>query len=181
MQTFDEALAAARHGDEEGWRRLFESVAGRVLGFLRSRGSPDPDGVAGEVMADVVRSIRRFEGSEDQFRSWVLVIAHRRMTDARRARGRDLSTPVDPHDMERAGSDDPEGSVLAMLESDRMRRLLDVLTDDQADVLALRIYGDLSLAETAERLGKPIGAVKALQHRGLAALRRHLDQPPVSP
>jgi DNA-directed RNA polymerase specialized sigma24 family protein len=54
------------------------------------------------------------------------------------------------------------------------RRLLAELTPDQADVLALRIYGDLSLPEVARTLGKPLTAVTSLQHRGLEALRKLL-------
>ena len=50
-------------------------------------------------------------------------------------------------------------------------RQLATLTDDQRAVLLLRVVADLSLAETAEVLGKPVGAVKALQHRALAKLR----------
>jgi RNA polymerase sigma-70 factor, ECF subfamily len=38
-------------------------------------------------------------------------------------------------------------------------------------VLLLRIVADLSLEQTAAVLGKKVGSVKSLQHRGLAALR----------
>jgi RNA polymerase sigma-70 factor (ECF subfamily) len=57
-------------------------------------------------------------------------------------------------------------------------RQLATLTDDQRAVLLLRVVADLSLAETADVLGKPVGAVKALQHRALARLRAALG--PVS-
>ena len=53
--------------------------------------------------------------------------------------------------------------------------LLAVLSPDQRDVVLLRIVADLSVEEVARLTGKREGAVKALQHRALAALRRHLD------
>ena len=55
-----------------------------VVGFLVARGSPDPEGVAGDVFLDVVTSIRRFEGDRRGFVAWVMTIARRRMIDARR-------------------------------------------------------------------------------------------------
>ena len=48
------------------------------------------------------------------------------------------------------------------------------LSPDQREVLLLRMGAGLSAPEVAETLGKTIGAVKALQHRGLASLARVL-------
>jgi DNA-directed RNA polymerase specialized sigma24 family protein len=56
----------------------------------------------------------------------------------------------------------------------RARDLLTGLTPDQRDVLVLRIFGELPLEQVAAILGKRQGAVKALQHRALATLRRTL-------
>jgi hypothetical protein len=42
------------------------------------------------------------------------------------------------------------------------------LSSDQRQVLLLRMAGGLTFPEVAELLGKTTGAVKALQHRGLA-------------
>ena len=46
---------------------------------------------------------------------------------------------------------------------------------DQRTVLVLRFYADLSLAEIAAELGKPIGTVKSTLHRGLARLKEQLS------
>ena len=48
------------------------------------------------------------------------------------------------------------------------------LTDAQRDVIMLRVVADLSIADVAEILGVRRGAVKALQHRAITALRKHL-------
>src|SRR3990172_9948603 len=82
---FAATLAAAKKGDERAWHQLFRIIAGRVVAFLVSRNTPDPEDVAAEVFADVVRSIRRFEGDRHAFVSWTLTIAHRRGVDAIRA------------------------------------------------------------------------------------------------
>jgi DNA-directed RNA polymerase specialized sigma24 family protein len=51
---------------------------------------------------------------------------------------------------------------------------LQQLASDQREVLLLRMFGGLTAPEVAAALGKTTGAVKALQHRGLASLARAL-------
>jgi RNA polymerase sigma-70 factor (ECF subfamily) len=53
--------------------------------------------------------------------------------------------------------------------------VLEKLVPEQRDVMVLRFVSDLSITETADVLGKSPGAVKALQHRALGALRRQLQ------
>ena len=49
------------------------------------------------------------------------------------------------------------------------------LDADQRTVVALRVVGQLTLEETAEVIGKSVGAVKQLQRRGLLALRERVE------
>ena len=53
---------------------------------------------------------------------------------------------------------------------------LDKLTSRQRAVLILRFLEGYETNEVARILDTSVGAVKALQHRGLAAMRRHLRQ-----
>ena len=48
------------------------------------------------------------------------------------------------------------------------------LSPDQRTVLLLRVVADLTAEQVAEITGKRVGAVRALQRRGLDALRRKL-------
>lgn len=174
---FDTRLEAATAGDEAAWRWLFRLISGRVVAFLIARGASDPEGVAGDTFLDIARSIRRFSGGESDFVSWSLTIAHRRLIDSRRAASRRLETATDPAVIEQADPGDVEETVLGLVEAARARRLFDHLTQDQAQVLALRIYGELTLPEIAHHLAKPLTAVTSLQHRGLERLRRLLTDP----
>ncbi len=67
-----------------------------------------------------------------------------------------------------------------MGEERALRRLAE-LTEDQRNGLALRVIADLTVDEVASILGKPRGAVKALQRRALATLRRRISAQAVSP
>ncbi len=48
---------------------------------------------------------------------------------------------------------------------------LDPLTEEQREVILLRVLGGLSVGQTAEALGRTHGAVRALQHRAIRTLR----------
>jgi RNA polymerase sigma-70 factor (ECF subfamily) len=59
--------------------------------------------------------------------------------------------------------------------TEKVRVALTKLTPDQRHVIVLKFIEGLSNQEVADALSKPVGAVKALQHRGLVALRHLLD------
>ena len=58
--------------------------------------------------------------------------------------------------------------------------MLDGLTTAQRDVVFLRVIAGLSVLETSEVMGRPPGAIKALQHRALTALRNYLTESSVT-
>ncbi len=59
---------------------------------------------------------------------------------------------------------------------DIIRQAMHHLTAEQQHVLALRFGSELSLKETAEIMGKNVNAIKALQFRALASLKKHYQQ-----
>ncbi len=177
--SFADVLTAAQAN--AGWaiRRLFDELARPVVGYLRVQGAREPDDMANEVFLGVFSGIAGFEGSEEQFRSWVFTIAHHRLVDERRRSGRRPALADDEPDANVSGGD-AEDDALRAAGNERVRELLGRLAPDQRDVLLLRILADLSVEQAARALGKTPGAVKALQRRGLAALRREISKEGVS-
>lgn len=174
-ESFRTTVDAARLGRQWAWTAIYTDLAPQVLGYLRANGAPDPDDLAGEVFLRLVQDIGRFDGDEAHFRSWVFTIAHHRMIDERRRRTR---RPEAPLSLETLTCADPIGDVeqeaLDRLSSDGVEAAIRRCVPDQRDVLLLRVLAGLSLAETAEVVGKSIGAVKALQRRGVAAIAREI-------
>jgi RNA polymerase sigma-70 factor (ECF subfamily) len=172
-ESFESVLAAAQLGAEWAWRDIYESTAPGVRSYLSFRGAVDPDGLVGDVFLAAAKGIGSFEGDEENFRSWVFSIAHARLVDERRKRERRRTEPTDSSDLELIPDMvDVETVVFGRLGSERLVELFLVLSPDQRDVLTLRIIADLSLKETASILGKRVGAVKVLQHRGVSRLRK---------
>jgi RNA polymerase sigma-70 factor (ECF subfamily) len=151
-------------------------LAPAVAGYLRAQGAAEPDDLTSEVFLGVFRGLGAFSGSEEQFRSWVFTIAHRRLTDERRQAGRRPRTTSELAPDGGVAGPSAEQEALRRLSGERVRDLCDRLVPDQRDVLLLRLVGGLTVGEVAAALGKSEGAVKALQRRALIAARRVVDQ-----
>lgn len=176
--NFETILEAARLGIDWAWVAIYRELAPAVSGYLRARGAAEPDDLAGEVFLHLVRDLPKFEGTEPAFRSWVFTIAHHRLIDDRRRRGR-RREEVTAEKPDSVGGD-VEEEALHNLRHEALATIIKRLSSDQADVLLLRILGGLTVEEVATVLGKRPGAVKALQRRGLAAIRREIVRKGVS-
>jgi RNA polymerase sigma factor (sigma-70 family) len=175
-ERFTSLLESARQGSEAAWQELYDGLAPVVLGYLRANGAPDPEDVLSEVFLQVARDITTFSGEEKGFRSWIFTIAHHRLIDARRHSARrpvELSAePPEPGDR----ADDAADEALERIGTEEVHRVLEAISEEQRAVLLLRVIGDMSIEDVAKAIGKRPGAVKALQRRGLAAVKRELAQ-----
>ena len=155
---------------------IYVALAPRVVGYLRARGVPDPEDVAGEVFLQVARDLRRFHDAQDEIavRRWVFTIARNRAIDAaRRARRR-------PRSSDTAVPEQPALPPAEPLDPMLVAALLQ-LTVDQREVIALRFVADLPLEDVARMTRRSIGATKALQHRALENLRQCVSvEPPAA-
>ena len=168
----DALLEAAREGSAWAFTDIWAALAPPVLGFLRSRGSREPEDLTSEVFLAAFRALPRFTGDGAAFRGLIFTIAQRRFIDELRVRGRcPVLLPLSDLD-DGGAAPSAEDCALSHGGDQEARTLLDALAPDQRDVLTLRIFGDLTVEQVATALGKSVGAVKQLQRRGLETLRR---------
>ncbi|HEX4867733.1 MAG TPA: sigma-70 family RNA polymerase sigma factor [Acidimicrobiales bacterium] len=168
---FPEVLRAARSGADWAWERLVASIAAPLRGYVAAQGAVDPDELVGQVLLQLVQGIERFEGDEAGFRSWVFVIAHHRVIDERRRQRR--QTALQARQAPAADAPPADAGLDASATIDWPQRLR-VLSEDQRHVILLRVVAGLSAEEVARILGKRVGTIRVLQHRGLARLRAEL-------
>ncbi len=180
-EPFERVLSAAQADAPWAYEQLYRSLSPSICGYLRLQGVADPEDLTSEVFLGAFRGLRTFRGDEAQFRSWVFTIAHRRLTDERRrwSRRPQMTGNQLTGDHEGLFSDAPGGNVeddaLRRMSGDRVRALVETLAPDQRDVVLLRMVSDLTVDAVAAVLGKSPGAVKALQRRGLNALREKVE------
>jgi RNA polymerase sigma factor (sigma-70 family) len=174
-QAFDDVLAAAQAGAAWAFEVLYRDLSPAVTGYLRMHGAAEPDDLASETFIGVFTGLRGFRGDEDALRAWVFTIAHRRLIDDWRRRSRRPQLSDDPGDLARLFDGDVEEDALVRVGTDEVHRLCAALPDDQRSVLLLRILADLTIEQVAQAIGRSVGATKALQRRGLRALRTRLE------
>ncbi len=127
-----------------------------------------------ETFSRFLHALRRGGGPRRHLRAYLYRTAHNWITDRYRRRRPEMVALDPQRDVDPAPQ--PESRALHREEQARVRAALMRLTPAQRQVVVLRFLEGWSLAETAQAVGKPVGAVKALQHRALAALRRTLER-----
>jgi RNA polymerase sigma-70 factor (ECF subfamily) len=148
---------------------LYRALAPAVLGFLRAQRVTDPEDVLGEVFLQVARDIKKVPSDDLAARRWVFAVARNRAIDDARRRSRrpTVTTWVLP-DLPAQQSEQPIDPSLLIA--------LDRLTPDQREVVLLRFVADLPLDAVAKITRRPLGAVKALQHRALTQLAKAVSR-----
>ena len=139
--------------------------------------APDrPRAVGGGHAGGLPRDLADRDALRDQPRvsamAWMLTMAHRRAVDRVRASqsSRDRDTKIGIRDFERE-YDSVAETVEIRIESERVKRALDELTELQRQAVTLAYYGGFSHSEVAAMLHVPIGTVKTRLRDGMIRLR----------
>lgn len=168
--TLEDQLRAIAQGDRDAFRALYEHVSPRlfaiVLRILGDRGHAE------DVLQEVFLRIWRRAGAYDPARgtplAWLSVIARNAALDALSARRID-------HELDAA--DRPELAVFPVEPPDaRLGQCLKLLPASQARAICEAYTYGLSHSELSQRMGVPVGTVKSWITRGMASLKRCMEQ-----
>lgn len=173
-EPLDDLVDAVRRGDRDAIAAVYLEVAPALHGFLRRRvpHGEVADDLVEQTFVELIEGCARIRGDGRSLRAWLFRAARNNLHDWRKRAARrsdhqlsalhtaTLADPeADPGDQVAAAELDPE--IVAALRE---------LTDDQRDVMELRLVAGLSLAQVADITGRKVGAVKALQHRAVQRL-----------
>jgi RNA polymerase sigma-70 factor (ECF subfamily) len=178
----DLPLERARRGDELAIAELYRSLNPLLLRYLRHHVGRVAEDVASDVWLALAPQLARFDGDAHHFRALMFTIARRRTIDHYRRNAR-YSPTVPFHDaFDCIDVSNPEDRTVARLTAQSaVEALVGVLRADQAEIVMLRVLGDLDVEEVAQIVGKSKGAVRVSQHRALRTLQRALQQKVVTP
>jgi RNA polymerase sigma-70 factor, ECF subfamily len=173
-------LVAARRREPAAVTRIYSAYAPALFRFFMAAVGDrhQAEDLTGTTFLSAIEGLPRFYGPVEALGGWLFQIARHDLYDHRRRQARARIEPLEDHLPEAAaaaGAADPEELAITRLEGSRVLAALGELSPDQREVLLLRMAAGLTAPEVAETLGKTTGAVKALQHRGLASLARVLD------
>ena len=172
-------LADARRREPAAVTRIYTAYAPALYRFFMAAVSDRhlAEDLTGTAFVSAIEALPRFRGPIEALGGWLFQIARHDLYDYRRKQARSRIEPLEDNLNEAALADggvDPEELAIERLEGTRVLTALRELSSDQREVLLLRMAGELTAPEVADILGKTTGAVKALQHRGLASLARVL-------
>jgi RNA polymerase sigma-70 factor, ECF subfamily len=172
---FETLLDGARRGDQAAVTSIFRQLQPPLLRYLRAQVPRQvAEDCAGEVWAAVAARIDRFEGGADGFRAWVFTIARNQVVDHHRRTTRQR-TDVVPVPVERV-VEGPEQQVVSSMSAQRAVDMMRAqLTDEQFEVVALRVLADLDTDDVAASLGRSTGWVRVTQHRAVHRLHERLS------
>jgi RNA polymerase sigma-70 factor (ECF subfamily) len=174
-------LRRARQFDEQALADIYDTLSLAIYAYaMRLLGDADlAEECVAETFSRFLNALHAGGGPQDYLKAYLYRMAHNWITDRYRQ-----ARPETPLEMEfelPAGQEaEPHHTVADELEKQELRHALALLTPEQRQVITLKYLENLDNAEIAQALQKPVGAVKSLQHRALASLRRILEgnEPP---
>jgi RNA polymerase sigma-70 factor (ECF subfamily) len=172
----DRLLARARRGDRKAIASIYETFFDPVYQFIRWR--VDDAHLAEDLTSDVfitfLSALQSPNAPRHSLRGWLFRVARNVLYDH-------YQVPVTTTDLDEElpapSEEDVETRLMRTLDAERVQRALRMLATDQQEVLVLRFGQMMSLQDTADSMGRSMGAVKSLQFRAIDALRRVLSEP----
>jgi RNA polymerase sigma-70 factor (ECF subfamily) len=164
----------ARDGDSEAFGQLYDHYHGSVYRFVfyRTRSQTLAEDLTSETFVRALRNMSGFRWQGKDFGAWLMTIARNLCTDHFKAGRTRLELTTEDMGLHDDATEGPENAVLAGLTNEVLLDGLRQLSDEQRDCLIMRFLQGLSIAETAEVLGRSEGAVKQLQLRGVRNLAK---------
>jgi RNA polymerase sigma-70 factor (ECF subfamily) len=171
-----ELLEGARRLDETALRTIFDVYYEPLYRYIyRHIGvSLTAEDLVADVFRSLLEQLQAQRGPTTYLKAWLYRVAHNLIVDElRRNKHRDhdeLDEEWSAHGAQ--VQDEVQQSFARQVTNDALQGL----TDKQRAVLELKYLHGLDAPEIAQTLKMSVGTVKALQHRGLQAMRRQLKQ-----
>jgi RNA polymerase sigma-70 factor (ECF subfamily) len=169
----DAVIRAAKNGDADAWRSLYDDVGGRLVGWLRTQQTADAaldaEDIASEAWLTAARRIGEFNGSADDFAGWLFVIARNVMANTSRRSARRATDPteIDPGHLVRQPAPHEKALIDA---ADWIKQMLSALPTREREVIAAIEIAGLDIASTSSLLNLTRTAVRSAHYRGLRRL-----------
>jgi RNA polymerase sigma-70 factor (ECF subfamily) len=172
----DAALVArAKQGDREAVADIYERYQPAVYRYVYFRVGDEPsaEDLTATVFVRVVEKLDSYRHKGRPLLAWLYTIARNVVIDHHRRSGSSTVVPLDQELVDESRS--VERAVDQWLTQRQLAAAMADLTEEQRQVIILRFIEGMTCKEVGRVLDKSTGAVKSLQHRGLAALARVLE------
>ncbi len=172
-------MEAARKLEDRAWAEIYERHSREVYAYIYYRLGDQhiAEDLAADVFVRAIAGIKSYAWRGTPLLAWLYRIAHNVTVDYRKSAARQAANTTN---REAESMEDRRDDLSRLDERSDMMQAIRTLTDEQQQVITLRFYAGMSNAEVGRVMGKPEGAVKALQARGLRSLRRAMTEKELS-
>jgi RNA polymerase sigma-70 factor (ECF subfamily) len=172
VQGEESLVRRAQNNDHEAFAQLYEEHFDKIYRYLALRigNEMEAEDMTQQVFLNALQSISSFRWKGVPFSAWLFRIAHNQAVDHLRKAKKRASVPLD--ESLATNGDSPHSAAERKMDIEQLLRATKRLTEAQREVISLRFSSELSIAQVARIMGKSQGAVKALQHSAIVALRR---------
>ena len=170
----------AQAGDAEAFGELYDRYADLVYRYVYYRvgSSQLAEDLTSETFLRALRRLSSFTWQGRDVGAWFVTIARNLIADHYKSSRYKLEMTTD--DVAESGApltqEGPENAVLEAMQNKVLLEAVKKLNPEQQECIVLRFLQGLSVAETAQAMGKNDGAIKALQYRAIRSLGRLLPE-----
>jgi RNA polymerase sigma-70 factor (ECF subfamily) len=169
-----ELIELARQFDHSTLAQIYDTFSPGLYRYaMRLLGDQNmAEDCVAETFSHFLQALQTNRGPERFMQAYLYRMTHNWIVDHYR---REPMQPVELTEERQDENADPEKDAGQHMRQERLRSALKTLTPDQQQVVALKYLEGWENEEIARSLGKPVGAIKSLQHRALASLQRILN------
>ncbi len=162
--------------DAPMFAHLYSCYVNKIFKYIYGKvgKTAEAEDLTAQVFMKAWQAIGRYRRTEYPFSAWLFRIAHNLVVDYFRTRRETLSIERLPFEID-AGTDSLDIVAQRTVTATDLRKAIAQLTEGQRQVIELKFLEGYSTEETARIICKDEGAVRALQHRALLALKRACD------
>ena len=174
VQDEERLIQRAKQHDEAAFAQLYEEYFDRIYRYvaLRIGDKMEAEDITQQVFLSAIKAISSFKWKGVPFSAWLFRIAHNQVVDYLRKSKKRVSVHLEESLV--ASDSDPQEIYERKLNIEKLALATKKLTLAQREVISLRFAAEMSVAQVAEVMGRSEGAIKALQHSAVVALRKAL-------
>ena len=175
MQNEESLVRRAQQHDQDAFAQLYEEYFDKIYRYIAFKigNKTEAEDMTQQVFLNAIKSISSFRWRGIPFSAWLFRIAHNQVVDYLRKKAKHATTSLD--EVLVSNGNNPQLVAEQNLDIERLLLATEQLTQVQREVISLRFASELSIAQVARVMAKSQGAIKALQHSAIVALRKTLS------
>lgn len=177
LTNVDDLVSMAQGGDSHAFSLLYQEYVRSIYQYIYVRvdnNSEQAEDLTQEVFLKALDNLGKYKFRGKPFTSWLFRIAHNLVIDYYRRSSKNRASTITESTIIVA-EENPAMEAERSAELNELKKAIEQLPSQQKEVISLRFVSGLSIAETADIIGKTSGNVKKLQHVALVKLKKIMN------